>query len=272
MKLLILSDLRTEFVAQCWALPRNCPTSTSACWPATSPGRRRRASISPRRRRRSRASRSSMSGQSRFYGARSRTGCASARRPPSARTCVCSTRHRHHRRRALRRRDPLDGLRALWQQPWTMAMAARGLNDHVRIERRGPQGALRFTPADALARHLADRAFIEDALATPYDGPTVVVTRHAPHPGSVARRFANDALTPAFVSDCRRSSMVTRRRCGFTATCTTTSTIASARPGSPTRKATGRCGREADREYRVRCREGGGGLIIKPYDATSCKV
>jgi hypothetical protein len=38
-------------------------------------------------------------------------------------------------------------------------------------------------------------------LAIPFDGPTVVVTHHAPHPDSVARRFENDPLTPAFVSD-----------------------------------------------------------------------
>lgn len=115
----------------------------------------------------------------------------------------------------------IDGVRfvgaILWtdyrlhgKQPWSMVMAARGLNDHVRIKRRGPRGALRFMPADALARHRADRAFIEDALATPFDGPTVVVTHHAPHKGSVARGFDNDPLTPAFVSDL--SEMIDRHR------------------------------------------------------------
>ena len=69
------------------------------------------------------------------------------------------------------------------------------------IVRRVLQGALRVTPADALARHLDDRSFIEAELSKPFDRPTVVVTHHVPHPGSVAERFANDALTPAFVSD-----------------------------------------------------------------------
>lgn len=58
-----------------------------------------------------------------------------------------------------------------------------------------------FGPAQARAQHLVTRAFIEAELAKPFDGATVVVTHHAPHPGSVAKRFAGDAATPAFVSD-----------------------------------------------------------------------
>ena len=66
-------------------------------------------------------------------------------------------------------------------QPSARAMAARGVNDHVRVERPGLQAAIRFTP-DALPRHQADGSFIEDALAAPFDGLTVVVTHHAPAP------------------------------------------------------------------------------------------
>jgi Icc-related predicted phosphoesterase len=35
----------------------------------------------------------------------------------------------------------------------------------------------------------------------PFDGKTVVVTHHAPHPISIAPRYARDALNPAFASD-----------------------------------------------------------------------
>jgi predicted MPP superfamily phosphohydrolase len=75
----------------------------------------------------------------------------------------------------------IDGVRfvgaILWtdyalqgQQGWSMAMAAQGLYDHKAIERRGPQGALRFAPADALARRRADRDYIETVLSVPFDG------------------------------------------------------------------------------------------------------
>lgn len=61
---------------------------------------------------------------------------------------------------------------------WSMAQAARGLN-HYRIERRGPMGSARFSPEDALDRHVDDCRFIETTLAAPFDGPTVVATHHA---------------------------------------------------------------------------------------------
>ncbi len=202
-KILILSDLHTEFVAQCWALPEELPDFDIAIlagdiagspakgvdFAVTAPALAGKPIVY-------------VPGNQEFYGGEIET------RLRVGKETAAGTNAR------LLDRDAavIAGVRfvgaILWtdyrlqgNQPWTMAIAARGLNDHVRIERRGPQGALRFTPADAFARHLADRAFIEDALATPFGGPTVVVTHHAPHQGSVARRFANDAMTPAFVSD-----------------------------------------------------------------------
>lgn len=38
-------------------------------------------------------------------------------------------------------------------------------------------------------------------LHEPFDGRTVVVTHHAPHPDSVHPRFAGNLLNPAFASD-----------------------------------------------------------------------
>lgn len=77
-------------------------------------------------------------------------------------------------------------------QAWAMAAAARGLNDHVRFERHGPRGSPRFTPSDALERHYQDKGFIDDSRTIPFEGDTVVVTHHAPHPGSLAERFAGE--------------------------------------------------------------------------------
>jgi predicted phosphodiesterase len=56
-------------------------------------------------------------------------------------------------------------------------------------------------PADTIAFHRADAAWLAARLETPFDGPTVVITHHAPHRGSVAPAFATHPLNPAFVSD-----------------------------------------------------------------------
>jgi hypothetical protein len=53
---------------------------------------------------------------------------------------------------------------------------------------------------DTLAMHWIDRDWLRRELRRPFDGPTVVVTHHAPASGSVAQQYAGDALTPAFVS------------------------------------------------------------------------
>lgn len=81
-----------------------------------------------------------------------------------------------------------------------MQVAAHGLNDHRRIK-WSKQPWLRFRPQEALGLHQQSRAFVEKALAAPFDGATVVVTHHAPHPGSVHSRYKSDLLTATYVSD-----------------------------------------------------------------------
>lgn len=78
-----------------------------------------------------------------------------------------------------------------------MAAASRSMLDHRLIRLNGT----RFTPADALARHQASVAWLRKALARPFEGSTVVLTHHAPHPSCGDPVFAGDPLTPAFVSD-----------------------------------------------------------------------
>ena len=92
---------------------------------------------------------------------------------------------------------------ALHGQPQhSMKVAKLGLNDHRMIytmsmaKHRGL-----FYPEDALVIHQHSRAWLETELAKPFDGKTVVVTHHCPHPGSIHRRFTGDSLNPAFVSD-----------------------------------------------------------------------
>jgi predicted phosphodiesterase len=83
-----------------------------------------------------------------------------------------------------------------------MRTAAMGLNDHRLIGRTtGGATDRRFQPFDALALHRQSIAYLDEALTAPHEGPTVVVTHHAPHGDSVAPQYRNSLLTPAFVSD-----------------------------------------------------------------------
>lgn len=79
-----------------------------------------------------------------------------------------------------------------------MEWAESRLADHYRIY---TIGKIRFRPSGALAEHERARGWLEQELAHPYDGKTVVVTHHAPHPQSVHPRYAGDHLNAAFASD-----------------------------------------------------------------------
>lgn len=81
-----------------------------------------------------------------------------------------------------------------------MIAASRGLNDHRRISWI-KQPWQRFRPQEALLLHRTSRKFIEKTLAEAFSGPTVVVTHHAPHAGSLHPRYANEILSAAYVSD-----------------------------------------------------------------------
>lgn len=84
----------------------------------------------------------------------------------------------------------------------SMVVAGQDLNDHRLIRYREESGHYsRFMPWHAAAEHRLDLAFVRSELATRHDGPTVVVTHHAPHPRSVQPRHQGSALSPAFVSD-----------------------------------------------------------------------
>jgi DNA repair exonuclease SbcCD nuclease subunit len=49
--------------------------------------------------------------------------------------------------------------------------------------------------------HIGSQAWLKRKLAEPFDGKTVVVSHHAPHPESIHPRFAGSLLNAAFVSD-----------------------------------------------------------------------
>jgi predicted phosphodiesterase len=81
-----------------------------------------------------------------------------------------------------------------------MAEASRLIRDFSRIRRAEAEDAV-FCPEDsaALFRHHAD--WLQDRLAAAHEGPTVVVTHHAPSRNSIHPRFADSLLNACFVSD-----------------------------------------------------------------------
>ena len=56
-------------------------------------------------------------------------------------------------------------------------------------------------PEDTVAFHQRDLAWLRAALARPFDGPTVVVTHHAPNRGSLSHQWEGDWCSTAFVSE-----------------------------------------------------------------------
>jgi len=90
-------------------------------------------------------------------------------------------------------------------------MAERAMNDYRRIQitEQGPldidavgwRKARALTTADTICWHHTHLARITDALATPFAGPTLVLTHHLPSPLCIAERFRGDGLNPAFASD-----------------------------------------------------------------------
>jgi predicted phosphodiesterase len=102
-----------------------------------------------------------------------------------------------------------EGVRILGCTLWTdfrlggttqvqaMAAAERGLMDYHVI--RTASGLLRAQ--QTLADHERSRAWLEGELAKPFNGRTVVVTHHGPHPLSIHPRFIGNPLNPGFISD-----------------------------------------------------------------------
>jgi predicted phosphodiesterase len=104
----------------------------------------------------------------------------------------------------------VDGVRFLGCTLWTdfelfgerqvaMAAAQAVMND-FRLIRVDPEYR-RFRPADARVSHLISLDWLVRTLETPFDGPTVVVTHHAPSLRSVNPPFREHPATPAYASD-----------------------------------------------------------------------
>lgn len=81
-----------------------------------------------------------------------------------------------------------------------MRAAADAMQDHRLIKwRRKPW--YRFRPEEARALHLQSRAYIDAELAKAHDGPTMVITHHAPTIEAVAPEFQRSLTSAAFASE-----------------------------------------------------------------------
>jgi predicted phosphodiesterase len=88
-------------------------------------------------------------------------------------------------------------LRPVWKRV-AMSEADMSMTDH-RVIRYA--GARAFSSHDAETEHLKARDWLEKKLDTHFDGKTVVVTHHAPHPRSIPSEYVDDILSAAFASD-----------------------------------------------------------------------
>lgn len=77
------------------------------------------------------------------------------------------------------------------------------MRDFSRI-RLTEKGDAVFSPEDAAALFEHDASWLAARLDAAHDGPTVVITHHAPSRKSVHPRFARSLLSACFVSDAER--------------------------------------------------------------------
>lgn len=79
-----------------------------------------------------------------------------------------------------------EGAARLPTAEFAMSVGDRSLSDFRLIKWHGE----RFTAARSAELHALSRTYLEQVLAQPFDGPTVVMTHHAPHPKSVHATYA----------------------------------------------------------------------------------
>ncbi|WP_211444185.1 metallophosphoesterase family protein [Collimonas humicola] len=108
----------------------------------------------------------------------------------------------------------LDGIRFLGCTLWTdfrffkseeqrqlgLQQAVELVRDFSRI-RISPGSSQLFTPAHSQLLFDDSVAWLEQQFAQPYDGPTVVISHHAPSAQSVHPRFAGSPLNACFISE-----------------------------------------------------------------------
>ena len=93
-----------------------------------------------------------------------------------------------------------DPIQSQSDMAWAMRECSGYLAD-FRVIRYGNRVLL---PQDTVDFHALDVAFLEEKLAQPYDGKTVVVTHHLPSQWSVADQYLQVYASAGFASDITR--------------------------------------------------------------------
>jgi 3',5'-cyclic AMP phosphodiesterase CpdA len=117
----------------------------------------------------------------------------------------------------------VEGVRFLGATLWTDFLAAGEgeARDAAMLEARRFMrdfSAVRmseetFTPEASASLFAQHAAWLEERLAAPHSGPTVVITHHAPSARSIHPRFEGSPLNACFVSDAER--LLDGRRAGL---------------------------------------------------------
>lgn len=103
----------------------------------------------------------------------------------------------------------LDGVRFLGSTLWTdfelygygeARSARRRAKRYIEDFSSITNGDRAFTPEDSVALHDASKAWLAAELDKEFDGTTVVVTHHLPATASIAVRYTESPLNPAFAS------------------------------------------------------------------------
>jgi len=85
-------------------------------------------------------------------------------------------------------------------QSQCMLGAYKHMNDYRLIRyNKNPEDS--FSPEISLSIHKKSRAWLENELAKPFDGKTIVVSHHGCHPQSIDDRYKRNVITPAFISN-----------------------------------------------------------------------
>jgi predicted phosphodiesterase len=89
------------------------------------------------------------------------------------------------------------------EQASAKSQARRLMRDFSRIRSTEAADAV-FTPEDSAALFERQAGWLDNRLDVHHDGPTVVITHHAPSRRSIHPRFADSLLNACFVSDAER--------------------------------------------------------------------
>ncbi len=104
----------------------------------------------------------------------------------------------------------INGVRFLGSILWTdfelngselKSQSMRAAQDRMSDFRAIKYDGWPFEPETSLLLHQQSRDWLTRALDISYDGPTIVVTHHAPSRQSTHPRYRDDILNPAFASD-----------------------------------------------------------------------